>query len=575
MEPVDDAFAAIDPIGLVIGTEDAFALSFWVYVKEGRYLQLDDVVTVPVPLPDGQAVRLHGIVDTVRSRFEGARFDSDAFAASEQRLPVGVAHAAHVTVTRVEPEIFIAPPPGPPSTRAKPRSATKRSTSTRCLPTAPRSAPDSRATGQPIYGNLEFLDGTRGAHMNISGISGVATKTSYALFLLYSLLRSDALGAHAANTKAIIFNVKGEDLLWLDKPNNRLDDKARADYETLGPPRRPVPQRRHLGASTQGRRRLRPLVEQPRRRRDRLRLVAADVHPRPHARLPLRRGRQRDEPARFRRARVERWLDNPGVIAGPNARGELTFVADSSPIRDFNDLALPSTRTRTQRMPAESESTRQALDPPLAGRALRRPAISSARLSAEEEEEHTVRIARLGARTQVNVIDIHNLHDRAKRFVVGVIVKRLFEQKERAGARGRCVFLVLDELNKYAPREGWSPIKEVLLDIAERGRSLGIILIGAQQTASEVERRVMANCGVPRRRPARSRRGRRGEYGFLTDAAQRTRRRSSSRARCSCTSRRSRCRSWSSSPSRPGPRAADEVAHEAATEGSGLRGKAT
>ena len=52
---------------------------------------------------------------------------------------------------------------------------------------------------------------------------------------------------------------------------------------------------------------------------------------------------------------------------------------------------------------------------------------------------------------------------------------------------------MLDELNKYAPREGRSPIKEVLLDIAERGRSLGVVLIGAQQTASEIERRVTAN----------------------------------------------------------------------------------
>ena len=32
---------------------------------------------------------------------------------------------------------------------------------------------------------------------------------------------------------------------------------------------------------------------------------------------------------------------------------------------------------------------------------------------------------------------------------------------------------MIDELNKYAPREGNSPIKEVLLDIAERGRCLG------------------------------------------------------------------------------------------------------
>jgi DNA helicase HerA-like ATPase len=40
---------------------------------------------------------------------------------------------------------------------------------------------------------------------------------------------------------------------------------------------------------------------------------------------------------------------------------------------------------------------------------------------------------------------------------------------------------------------GSSPIKEVILDMAERGRSLGVILIGAEQTASQIERRVVAN----------------------------------------------------------------------------------
>src|ERR1700750_574321 len=58
------------------------------------------------------------------------------------------------------------------------------------------------------------------------------------------------------------------------------------------------------------------------------------------------------------------------------------------------------------------------------------------------------------------------------------------------------MFVMLDELNKYAPREGDSPIKQLLLDIAERGRSLGVILIGAQQTASEMERRIVANCAI-------------------------------------------------------------------------------
>ncbi len=117
------------------------------------------------------------------------------------------------------------------------------------------------------------------------------------------------------------------------------------------------------------------------------------------------------------------------------------------------------------------------------------------------------------------MIDIHNLHDRAKRFVVGVVVKRLFEQKETTGSARPLVFLVLDELNKYAPREGWSPIKEVLLDIAERGRSLGVILIGAEQTASEVERRIVANSAirvVGRLDPAEALRP---EYGFLSATA--------------------------------------------------------
>ena len=58
-----------------------------------------------------------------------------------------------------------------------------------------------------------------GTYHNISGISGVATKTSYAMFLLHALFESGTLGPEAANTRSLIFNVKGEDLLFLDKPN--------------------------------------------------------------------------------------------------------------------------------------------------------------------------------------------------------------------------------------------------------------------------------------------------------------------------------------------------------------------
>src|SRR4029453_13381637 len=97
---------------------------------------------------------------------------------------------------------------------------------------------------------------------------------------------------------------------------------------------------------------------------------------------------------------------------------------------------------------------------------------------------------------QVTVVDLHNLPDRAQRFVVGVTLKSEFEEKEKSGTGRPLLFVGLAELNKYAPGEGSAPTKEVLLDIAERGRSLGVILIGAQQTASEVERRIVTNSAI-------------------------------------------------------------------------------
>jgi DNA helicase HerA-like ATPase len=122
---------------------------------------------------------------------------------------------------------------------------------------------------------------------------------------------------------------------------------------------------------------------------------------------------------------------------------------------------------------------------------------------------------------QVTVVDLHNLHDRAQRFVVGVTIKRTFDEKERTGSAKPLTFLVLDELNKYAPRDGSSPIKEILLDVAERGRSLGVILIGAQQTASEVERRVIANSALRVVGRLDAAEAARPEYGFLPETHRR------------------------------------------------------
>ena len=100
--------------------------------------------------------------------------------------------------------------------------------------------------GAPIFVNLEFLDGTRGAHVSISGISGVATKTSFALFLLHSIFTSGVLGARALNAKALIFSVKGEDLLFLDHAEPTARRRPARRVRRARPARRTVRVRRVL-----------------------------------------------------------------------------------------------------------------------------------------------------------------------------------------------------------------------------------------------------------------------------------------------------------------------------------------
>src|SRR5436190_18402616 len=108
-----------EPVGRVLGTEDATPLSFWVALAPEQYLQLDDVVVCERALPgEREPVRLSGVVQQVRGRHEGARFDSDVFLIEDGVLPAEPVEAAEVLTTRVEPEIFVPPRPGSPVVRA-------------------------------------------------------------------------------------------------------------------------------------------------------------------------------------------------------------------------------------------------------------------------------------------------------------------------------------------------------------------------------------------------------------------------------------------------------------------------
>ena len=107
------------PVGRVVGTEDSTPLHFWVALSPERYLQLDDVVICERPLPDDESVTLSGIVTQVVGRQEGAQFASDVFLIADGVLPGEAVEVAEITVSRVEPEIYVPPLPGAEARRAE------------------------------------------------------------------------------------------------------------------------------------------------------------------------------------------------------------------------------------------------------------------------------------------------------------------------------------------------------------------------------------------------------------------------------------------------------------------------
>ena len=502
-------------VGRVLGTLDATPLQFWVAVSPGAYLQLDDVVVTTRVLPSGDFVNIAGVVTQVRARHEGATFDSDVFAIADGTLPAQVQEAAEITTTRVDPEVYVPPEPGAEVRRA---SGPERDSALYFDRMEKRIPIGFGRDGEALYLNAEFLDGTRGAHVSISGISGVATKTSFATWLLYSVFRSGVLGgvADTTNTRALIFNVKGEDLLFLDHPNTQLKPEIEQAYGRLGLPAGPFPDVCVYAPPRAGDRTGSPDVAS--------RMIGVDAFYWTLAEfcadrlLPFVFADADDDRQQYTMV-VHAVAAHLARVAEPV---EGAVVVEGRRVGSYEDL-VDLLQDRLLDEDTRGEWTGSAVGLGTVNAFLRR-LIASKRDLARLIRGDLSPDARHGVNTaesaQVTIVDLHNLPDRAQRFVVGVILKTEFERKEKAGTAKPLLFVVLDELNKYAPRDGGSPIKDVLLDIAERGRSLGVVLIGAQQTASEVERRILVNSAIKVVGRLDAAEVTRPEYGFLPPAQQ-------------------------------------------------------
>jgi uncharacterized protein len=512
-------------MGRVIGTQDATPLEFWVLLDEEEQVQMNDAVVVETKAPtsDGSDLKLFGIVDMIRARHQGSVFDSDVVEA-ERGLPVELSIVAHVKVTRLLPEYYYPPLPGNPVrvvSGAEYAQALFMDKMERKFPLGL-----SLSGREVVYGNLDFLTGRKGAHVNISGISGIATKTTYTTFLMHSLLCCDAL-PDPANTHAIIFNVKGEDLLFLDKKNKDLTAEDEAQYAQLGLPAEPFDSVQFFvppAANRQG-----PLIPKVSARRpdevtpyfwtvrsfcregllrylftevgedasllstlvyqveSRLKEAADEAEKRgPGAGVFLRTAKKnKDDPEEDREAGAEQEI-----------RDFLSLAKAIEVIASSTNQASGTVNAFMRRLYGAQEKVAYLIRDP----------------GDADPARHTIN----WRNKQVTVVSITDLYEVGKSFVVGSVLQQIQEEKEATGAAGPLCFIIVDELNRYAPRDGWSPIRERLLEIAERGRSSGTILIGAQQTASEVERRIVANPAFRIVGRLDAAEAERAEYGFLT-----------------------------------------------------------
>jgi DNA helicase HerA-like ATPase len=336
----------------------------------------------------------------------------------------------------------------------------------------------------PIYVDADFLVGPEAAHLNITGVSGLATKTSAVEFLLASLFAH--FPAQKGSIAAVCFNVKGPDLCFLDQPA-ALDPRDRAMYDSLGIPARPFERVRYFAPFT-----ARGLTINTLRSN-------ADLS---HNVTPLTWGLQ--EVLQY----AQVLLNRDDVDAKADAL--IDFIAERIMNREFTDQALGNRRYRVQSFRELDEWFRDILmameDKSLESwrthhvatiRKVRNRLINiSTRcrgLVTDGGDVSDLPFGNFEDRT-VYVVDVAPLEEDAQDLIFARVVSKLREHLERRSLGVSHLVVFVDELNKYAPADGADTyVRRMLLDIAERGRYLGLVLFSAQQFRSQVHRRVVGN----------------------------------------------------------------------------------
>ncbi|HWH03417.1 MAG TPA: hypothetical protein VN674_07015 [Gemmatimonadales bacterium] len=338
----------------------------------------------------------------------------------------------------------------------------------------------------PVYLDSDFLLGPEAAHLNISGISGLATKTSAVEFLISSIFQH--FPAHRGRVAAVCFNVKGPDLCFLDRPG-KLQEEDRRRYERLGVRPEPFKRVRYYapfkpdGVNLNTLRThpdlvgdVEPLVWGLREALDfaEVLLNKDDIDAKADAFIDFLKDRVVGQPfddGFGNQHQVETFADLDALFRAilrgveDSGRGDMWRTHHVATIRKVrNRLSNISTRCK--------------------GLVTDDGAVGDLPWGAFEDRG-------------VYVIDVANVDPLGQDLVFARVVSKLRERLEHRNLGVDVVVVFVDELNKYASGDGpETHVKRMLLDISERGRYLGLALFGAEQFRSQVHRRVVGNAGT-------------------------------------------------------------------------------
>ena len=348
----------------------------------------------------------------------------------------------------------------------------------------------------PVNLNSQFILGPEGAHLNISGISGLAAKTSYAMFLIKSIIENYSASENSDDGVAfIIFNVKGKDLMAIHEENTDDDiEKIIEDYKELklsGQPFKNVkyyaPFNEDKGVTSYlsfeyvekylSQKILKKFkyVYEADSDRESLEMLFADI----------------DDTTQTMDSIISKVIDPSDADFGTiETWGEFLeqvseFCKKGTNSGKSNEISVLSWRKFKR----------------ILNKAIENDKMFSNRAVADQDECRLEEELQKISAGSVSVIDIAKLSTDKQAFVFGDVLKTIYKLK--LGEYGDYtppsrIIIFIDELNKYASKDTSknSPILRQILDVAERGRSLGIVLFGAEQFRSNIHPRVTGNCST-------------------------------------------------------------------------------